>query len=113
MHLEEAKAAIKTVTELSICQKDLYTAIKGTSRQAAATKKLWHEGNKSRLIKIGIALIMFPDPLPVTDIVGAGFIVAGTIQRGIQNRSLYMEDITKTFQSTLKDICATKSNLQI
>ena len=113
MQLEEAKAAIKAVTELSECQKELYTTMKGTSRQAAVAKKLWREGNKSRLIKIGIALIVFPDPSPITEIIGAGFVTAGAIQKGIQKRSLYMEDITKTFQSTLKDIYSAKSSLQI
>ena len=111
--IEEAKQTTKALTELTESYKDLYQGVKGSSREAAATKKLWREGNKSRLIQIGMALIVFPEPTPVTPTIGACFIAAGAIQRGIKSRAFYMEDITKTLQSTLKEIVATKYNLQI
>jgi hypothetical protein len=111
--IEEAKQTSKTLTELTESYKDLYQRIKGSSREAASTKKLWREGNKSRLIQIGMALIVLPEPTPVTPTIGACFIAAGAIQRGIKSRAIYMEDITKTLQSTLKEIVATKYNLQI
>jgi hypothetical protein len=60
-----------------------------------------------------MALIVLPEPTPVTPTIGACFIAAGAIQRGIKSRAIYMEDITKTLQSTLKEIVATKYNLQI
>jgi hypothetical protein len=113
MKREEAKQATKTLTELVEGYKDVYDGIKGTSREAAATKKLWHEGNKSKLIKIGVACIMFPDPSPVGDIIGAGFITAGMVQKGIQKQSIYLGDIKKTFESTLKEVFSTKHNLRI
>jgi hypothetical protein len=112
MNRETAIQATKALTELSESYKDLYSAIKGTSREAAAAKKLWREGNKSRLIQIGMALIVLPEPTPVTPTIGACFIAAGVIQKGIQSRSIYIEDITKTLQSTLKEIVALKYNLQ-
>ena len=67
---------------------------------------------KSKLIKIGVSLIMFPDPSPVGDIVGAGFLAAGAIQKGIQNQSLYVGDIKKTFENTLREVCSIKHNLR-
>jgi len=60
-----------------------------------------------------MAFIMIPEPTPVTPAIGACFLAAGAIQRGIQSRSIYMEDITKTLQSALKEIVASKYNLQI
>ncbi len=111
--IEEAKQTAKALTELTESYKDLYQGIKGSSREAATTKKLWREGNKSRLIQIGMALIVLPEPTPVTPTIGACFIAAGAIQRGIKSRAIYVEDITKTLQSTLKEIVATKYNLQI
>lgn len=111
--IDEAKQTTKALTELTESSKDLYQGIKGSSREVAATKKLWREGNKSRLIQIGMALIVLPEPTPVTPTIGACFIAAGAIQRGIKSRAIYMEDITKTLQSTLKEIVATKYNLQI
>jgi hypothetical protein len=113
MKLEQAKTTAKALTELSEYQKELRAVMKSTSKQTAATKRLWREGNKSRLIKLGGALIVFPDPTPCTLIVGASFVAAGLVQKGIQNRSIYVEDVTKTFQSTFKDICAARFNLQI
>jgi hypothetical protein len=113
MNREEAMLRAKALSELSDSYKGLYCGIKGTSRAAAATKKLWREGNKSKLIKIGVACIMFPDPSPVGEIIGAGFIAAGLVQKGIQNQSIYLGDIKKTFESTLKEVHSTKENLQI
>ncbi len=113
MKLDQAKTATKALIELSEYQKELYAVIKRTSRQTAATKKLWREGNKSRLIKLGVALIVFPDPSPCTEIIGAGFVAAGLVQKGLQSRSIYLEDVTKTFQNTFKELCAERFNLQI
>ena len=113
MGVEEAKTAIKALTELAEAKRDAANMLRGTRQQATATKKLWREGNKSRLIQIGMALIVLPEPTPVTPTIGACFIAAGAIQKGIQSRSIYMEDITKTLQSTLKDIVAAKYDLQI
>jgi len=110
--MEKAKQTTKAVAELTESYRDLYKGIKGTAWEAVATKKLWREGNKSRLIKIGVALILFPDPSPVGDIVAAGFLAAGAIQKGIQNQSLYIGDIKKTWDSTLKEVCSAKHNLQ-
>jgi hypothetical protein len=110
---KNAKVAIKALTELAVIKKDAVTMLKGTRQQGSATKKLWREGNKSRLMQIGMALVVLPEPTPVTPTIGACFIAAGAIQKGIQSRSIYMEDITKTLQSTFKEIVASKYNLEI
>jgi hypothetical protein len=60
-----------------------------------------------------MALVVFPEPTPVSEMIGAGFIAAGAIQKGIQSRSIFIEDIGKTLQSTLKEVINTKHNLQI
>ena len=113
MRMEKAKHTTKALAELTESYRELYKEIEGTAREAAATRKLWREGNKSKLIKIGVALILFPDPSPVGDIVAAGFLAAGAIQKGIQNQSLYIGDIKKTWDSTLKEVCSVKNNLRI
>jgi len=111
--LQDVKALAKALTELSESQKDAENTIREMSRQAALTKKLWREGNKSRLIQIGVALFMVPEPTPVTPALGACFIAAGAVQKGIQNQSMFLEDIGKTFQSNLKELIAAKYDLQI
>ena len=113
LEIEKAKTAIKIITELAESKKTTANALRETKLQAGATKKLWREGNKSRLMQIGMALIVLPEPTPVTPTIGACFIAAGAIQKGIQSRSIYMEDITKNLKSTLKEIVSTKYDLQI
>ena len=113
MKREEAIQTAKTLTELTESYKDLYSGIKGVSRDVVATKKLWREGNKSRLIQIGMALIVLPEPTPVTPTIGACFIAAGLVQKGIQNQSIYLGDIKKTFESTLRDVYSAKQSLQL
>jgi hypothetical protein len=56
---------------------------------------------------------LFPDPSPVGEIIGAGFITAGLVQKGIQKQSIYLEDIKKTFGRTLKEIQSTKESLRL
>ena len=113
MKREEARQTAKTLTELTESYKDLYCGIKGASRQVVTTKKLWREGNKSRLIQIGMALIVLPEPTPVTPTIGACFIAAGLVQKGMQKQSIYLGDIEKTFESTLRDVHSTKQSLRI
>lgn len=112
METEKIRNATKALNELADSRKDLQIAIKGTTRQVAATKKLWREGNKSKLIKIGVACIMFPDPSPVGEIIGAGFIAAGLVQKGIQKRTLYIGDLKKTFENTLRELNSTQSSMR-
>jgi hypothetical protein len=109
--LERAKYTAKSLHALSECYAETYSAIKSTAKETAKTKKLWREGNKSSLIKIGMACILFPDPSPVGEIIGAGFLVAGAIQKGIQKRTLYVSDIRKDLAFTLKELSARQSSL--
>jgi hypothetical protein len=53
MKPEQVKAATQALNELSESYIDVIGAVKSTVNAAADTKKLWREGNKSRLIKIG------------------------------------------------------------
>jgi hypothetical protein len=113
MKTERIKIVSKALNELSESGVDLLGAMKSTGNTAESTKKLWREGTKSRLIKLGVALIVFPEPTPISETIGACFIAAGAVQKGIQNRALYLEDITKTFKSTLRDVLETSQSLRV
>lgn len=110
--MEKAKQTTKALYELTESYSELHKAIKSTAKETAKTKKLWREGNKSNLIKIGMACIMFPDPSPVGEIIGAGFLIAGAVQKGIQKRTLYVSDLKKNLDSTLKELNSTQCNLR-
>jgi len=113
MKPEQVKAATKALNELSESYIDVIGAVKSTANAAADTKKLWREGNKSRLIKIGVSLIVFPEPTPISETIGACFIAAGAVQKGIKSRAIYIEDITKTFKNTLRDVLETNQHLRV
>jgi len=113
MKPEQVKATTKALKELSESYGDAIGAVKSTANAVADTKKLWREGNKSRLIKIGLSLIVFPEPTPISETVGACFIAAGAIQKGIKSRAIYMEDITKTFKTTLKDVLKNSQSIRV
>lgn len=110
MKSEEVKTATKALSGLTESYSDLLGSLRDTNSGAEAAKKLWRAGNKSKLIKIGLAVIMFPEPTPISPCVGACFVVAGAIQKGIQNRALFLEDVTSSFRSTLRDVWAIKSS---
>jgi hypothetical protein len=113
MKPEQVKTATKALNELSESYIDLIGAVKSTANTAEASKKLWREGNKSRLIKIGISLIVFPEPTPISETVGACFVAAGAVQKGIKSRAIFLEDITKTFKNTLQDVLETSQHLRV
>jgi 5-methylthioribose kinase len=107
---EKLKAWTEALKELSESCEDLVQAMKDTSQEMKRTKKLWRTKNKSTLVKVGLALIAFPDPT-ISDIVGTALVAAGTVQAGIRRRAIFVEDIPKTFQNTLKEVWNTRENL--
>ena len=107
MKPRQIKNITEALKELNESYIDVFNTMKSTAKTAETTKKLWREGNKSRLIKIGVSLVVFPEPTPISETLGACFIAAGAVQKGIQNRSIYLEDITKTFKNTFKDVLET------
>lgn len=102
--MERLKATRKALTEMNESYIDLLKATKETTQNVHGAQQLWRAGYKSRLIKIGVALVVFPEPTPISETVGACFIAAGAVQKAIRSRALFMEDVKKTFQSTMREI---------
>lgn len=109
--MEKARQTAKSLQELTESYTELHRAIKSTANVTAQTKRLWREGNKSSLIRIGIACIIFPDPSPVTEIIGAGFLIAGAVQKGVRNRAGYLDDVRSSFEGTIRELNRTKYEL--
>lgn len=109
MKKEEIATLANTVNELSESCADLAQALNGTTREVKATKQLWRKGHRSWLIKVGMALIAFPDPT-ISDVVGGMLVAAGVVQEGVRRRTLHVDDVYKTFQNTLKEVRNAKEN---
>jgi len=111
MKKDAAKTAVQALKELSESYVEVERAIKASNMQVNQLRKLSRNGHKSRLIKIGLALIVFPEPTPISETVGACFVAAGSIQQGIKNQSIYIDDIPKTLQQTLSEVRSFKESI--
>lgn len=112
MKAQEVKTSVAVVSELGESYSDLMNSLRDKISEVDTTKKnLWRGENKSRLIELGVALIVFPEPTPISETVGACFVAAGMIQKGVKNRSIYVEDIGKTFQNAVKEVLSIKKSL--
>lgn len=110
MKVDEARTLAKVANELSESYADFAKSMKEATTEAAATKKLWRQKNNSMLIKVGLALIAFPDPT-ISDILGSMLVAAGAIQMGIRNRSIYVEDLYKEFKNIFKEMKTFKEHI--
>ena len=110
MENDEIKTLADALKELNENYIDVIQTMKETTKEVKATKQLWRKGNNSILIKLGLALIAFPDPT-ISDIIGTVLVAAGTVQMGIRRRTIYVEDVYKTFHDTLKDMWTIKRNV--
>lgn len=90
--------------ELGMSYAETVEVINEMAKDADAAKKLWREGHKSKLIKIAITLITFPEPTPISETVGAAVLVAGLVQNRRKKATLHVEDVYKTFQDINNDI---------
>jgi hypothetical protein len=101
---EEIRSKVTAVNELTESYADLLHAIKGTIMEAKTSQKLWRTEDKSKLIKLGVALIVFPEPTPISETIGSVLVAAGLVQSAIRRRGLYVEDVFKTFHSAMKEM---------
>jgi len=81
----------------------LHDSLKGVARETRSLNKLWRSKSRSKLVKIGMALILFPDPT-ISDVVGTAMVAAGVVHDRIKNSGLYLEDVYKTYPRLLKDL---------
>ena len=72
--------------------------MKGFTKDLRSTKSLWRDGDKSRLVKIGLTLIACPEPTPISETIGVFVLSLGIIQKKMKKSTLHIEDIYSTFQ---------------
>jgi len=104
MKVEETKTAIKSLAKIVEERKETFATLNDASTQSASAKEVFREGNQSKLIKLGVALIVFPEPTPISEIVGGSMVAAGVVKKGIRNRAAFAEDVGKDFKKALKEL---------
>ncbi len=86
---------------------DTKQSINSTAKCAGSANKLSKSGNKNYLIKAGMALIVFPEPI-VSDALGTTLLAAGLIQEGVRRNSIYLDDMPKSLKSAMNSLKAAK-----
>ena len=109
--LEKLRTLRDSVKELSSSYAETLEDFKGFSECLKSTKSLWRACNKSKLVKIGLTLIAFPEPTPFSEMIGASVLSVGLIQQKIRNNSLHIEDVYKTFHNVFKNLREIQENL--
>jgi hypothetical protein len=101
---KELKRMAAVLQELGLSYTETLEVVNEMAKDVNNAKKLWREGYKSKLIKLAISLITFPEPTPISETMGAAVLVAGLIQNRIKKSTLHVEDVYKTFQDVNNDI---------
>lgn len=102
--LKKLRTLRDSVKELSESYAETLENFKDFTESIKSTKSLWREHDKSKLIKIGLVLIAFPEPTPFSEIAGASLLSIGLIKQKMINNSLHIEDIYRTFQTVFKNL---------
>lgn len=109
--LKRLKVLRDSVKELSLSYAETLEDFKDFSECLKSTKSLWKAYDKSRFLKIGLALIAFPEPTPFSEMIGASILSVGLIQQKMRNNSLHIEDVYKTFHDVFKNLKEIRESL--
>ena len=104
MKPKELKKMAAVLQELGLSYTETLEVINEMAKDVNNAKKLWRDGYKSKLIKLAITLITFPEPTPISETMGAAVLVAGLIRNRIKKSTLHIEDVYKTFQDLNENI---------
>ena len=101
---EELKRMAVVLQELGLSYTETIEVVHEMAKDVNHAQKLWRGEKKSKLIKLALTLITFPEPTPISETMGAAVLVAGLVQNRIKKSTLHVEDVYKTFQDVNKDI---------
>jgi len=90
---EELKRMGIVLQELGLSYKETIEVLHEMSKDMNIAQKLWRGEQKSKLIKLAISLITFPEPTPISETVGAAVLVAGLVQNRIKKSNRDFIDI--------------------
>jgi len=107
----ELKTTATVLQELGLNYQETLEVMKGVTKDLRSTKSLWKDGDKSRLVKIGLTMIAFPEPTPISETLGAFILSLGLIQNRMKKSTLHIEDIYNTFQDVNRNLLRIRQEL--
>ena len=105
--MKQEKATTKAGIELGktlIETSELASGVREALDEVERLRDHGYGGAGDGMIKFGAALVMFPEPFLVTDVVGAGIIGAGILYNHAVPPPLYIDDVAETITSQLAEI---------
>jgi len=105
---ELKRTVIPCARELNLSRKELASVLNEAAKEARYARHLWGkptgtEERHSRLIKLGLAIIAFPEPV-ISDAIGTIIVATGLIQEKIKRSSMRAVDVYSTFKDVTKEI---------
>jgi glycerol-3-phosphate O-acyltransferase len=108
MKTEELKNVVDALRELGSSYGETLSAMSGVVKELRSASRLWRKGDKSKLIRLGLTLVAFPEPTPISETLGAVVLSVGIIQTKMRQSALHIEDIYATFQEEMWNLQAIK-----
>ncbi len=106
--LNDLTSSVKEVTKNHVeMDADAIQSIEAAANSVTSVNKLHKSRNKNLLIRAGMALIVFPEPI-ISDALGTALLAAGAIQEGIKRQSIYLDDLPKAFKSAVRELKTSK-----
>jgi len=103
MKTEESKNLVDVLRELGLSYEETADVMRGVAGDLRSVRVLWRRGDNSWLIRLGLALIAFPEPA-VSDIIGSILVSAGVLHAKMKRSALHIEDVLNTLQGVIKDL---------
>jgi hypothetical protein len=105
---------VQAAKELGETFTDTATIINGVNGAVEEANQLYDHGQGgagNSMISFGIALVAFPEPTMISDVVGAGIVATGLLYNKFVSPPLYIDNIFETIQSQVKAIHSTGEDL--
>jgi len=106
MKTEELKNVVDVLRELGSTYEESLDVMSGVAKEVRSASRLWRKSDESKLIRLGLTLIAFPEPTPISETLGAMVLLVGVIQTKMRQSTLHVEDIYTTFQKIVWNLQA-------
>jgi len=106
MKTRELENIADVLRELESSSEEALDTMSGVTKELRSVARLWRKNDKSRLIKLGLTLIAFPEPTPISEILGAAVLAVGIVQTKRRRSTPHIEDVYSNFQGAIKDLQA-------
>ena len=111
MKPEELKNVATVLRELGLSYEETLGVVKGVAKDSHLAGRLWRDGDKPRLVKVGLALIAFPEPTPISETLGVCVLSLGLIEAKMKRSALHVEDVYATFHGIKGDLRTIRKEL--